>query len=378
MDGQAASDTLRPFRDLPDPRGCNAIHKLHDILVIAVCAVICGADGWVAVEMFGQSKLSWFKSFLDLPNGIPSHDTFGRVFAALDPDAFERCFVAWVSGVAELSGARLIAIDGKAIRRSFEHAWDKSGMSHLVSAFVDANRMVFSQVAVKDKSNEIEAIPRLLGLLDVEGATVTIDAAGCQSHIARQIIEAGGDYVLAVKENQPTLHAKTKMLLDEAILQQMKGVRHGFDESIEADHGRIETRRVWVTNEVHWLGELRRQWPGLASVVAVERKREVLAGATTVERHYYISSIKGTDAKRLAEAIRGHWAIENKLHWQLDVSFREDECRIRKDNGAENFSRLRRLALNLLKRDKSVKVGIQNKRLKAGWDAHYLLRLLTT
>jgi predicted transposase YbfD/YdcC len=378
MDGQAASDTLRPFRDLPDPRGRNAIHKLHDILVISVCAVICGADGWVAVAMFGQSKLSWFKTFLDLPNGIPSHDTFGRVFAALDPDAFERCFVAWINGVAAISGGRLIAIDGKAIRRSFEHAWDKSGMTHLVSAFVDANRMVFSQVAVKDKSNEIEAIPRLLGLLDVAGATVTIDAAGCQIDIAKQIIDAGGDYVLAVKENQPTLHAKTKMLLDEAILQQMKGLCHGFDESIEADHGRIETRRVWVTDEVHWLGELCQQWAGLASVAVVERRREVLAGPTTTERHYYISSINGTDAKRLAEAIRGHWAIENKLHWQLDVSFREDECRIRKDNGAENFSRLRRLSLNLLKRDKTVKVGIANKRLKAGWDEHYLLRLLTT
>ena len=378
MDGPATSDTLRPFRDLPDPRGCNVVHKLHDILVVAVCAVICGADGWVAVEMFGDSKLPWFKSFLDLPGGIPSHDTFGRVFAALEPDAFEQCFINWVNGVAEVSGGRLIAIDGKAIRRSFEHAWDKSGMTHLVSAFVDANGMVFSQLAVNDKSNEIEAIPRLLGLLDVQGATVTIDAAGCQTEIARQIVEAGGDYVLAVKENQPTLHAKVKMLLDEAVLQGFKDMSHGFDEEVDADHGRLETRRVWVSDEVHWLGELDRQWARLNSVAMVERKREVIAGKATVERHYFISSLKGTDARRMARAVRGHWAIENKLHWQLDVSFREDERRIRKDHGAENFSRLCRLALNLLKRDKSVKVGIANKRLKAGWDEHYLLRLLTT
>ena len=378
MDGRAASDTLRPFRDLPDPRGPNAIHKLHDILVVAVCAVICGADGWVAVEMFGNSKFPWLKTFLDLPAGVPSHDTFGRVFAALDPDAFERCFVAWVNGVAAAAGGRLVAVDGKAIRRSFEHGWDRAGMAHLVSAFVDANRMVFGQVAVADKSNEIEAIPRLLGLLDVRGATVTVDAAGCQTDVARRVVAAGGDYVLAVKANQPTLHAKVKMLLDEAILQGMAGVRHGFDEAVDAGHGRVETRRVWVTDEVRWLGDLCRQWAGLASVAAVERRREVMAGPATVERNDYVSSVAGTDARRMAAAIRGHWAVENKLHWQLDVSFREDERRIRKGHGAENFSRLCRLALNLLKRDTTVAAGVQAKRLKAGWDAHYLLRLLTT
>jgi predicted transposase YbfD/YdcC len=379
MDGRAAGDTLRPFRDLPDPRGPNAIHPLHDLLVVAVCAVICGADGWVAVELFGNSKFPWLKTFLDLPAGVPSHDTFGRVFAALDPDAFERCFVAWVNGVAEAADGRLVAIDGKAIRRSFAHGWDKAGMAHLVSAFVDANRMVFGQLAVADKSNEVEAIPRLLGLLDVRGATVTIDAAGCQAGVARRVVDAGGDYVLAVKENQPTLHAKVKMLLDEAVLRGMAGVRHGYHEEVDAGHGRVETRRVWVTDEVRWLGaELLGRWAGLASVAAVERRREVMAGPTTVERHYYISSAAGTDARRMAEAIRGHWAVENKLHWQLDVSFREDERRIRVGHGAENFSRLCRLALNLLKRDTTVKAGIQSKRLKAGWDAHYLLRLLTT
>ncbi len=187
------------FGDLPDPRAHNVIHKLHDILVIAICAVVCGANGWAEVEQFGNSKQSWFRTFLDLPSGIPSHDTFGRVFARLSPDAFERCFVAWTSSLPSVSGGKLIAIDGKAIRRSFEHAWDKSGMTHLVSAFVDANHIVFGQVAVADKSNEIDAIPRLLSLLDLAGATVTIDAIGCQTEIAQQIVEAEGDYVLAAK-----------------------------------------------------------------------------------------------------------------------------------------------------------------------------------
>lgn len=383
MDAPAAGGLLRFFTDLPDPRAANVVHRLHDVLVIAICAVICGADGWAEVEVFGRSKLGWFRTFLDLPGGIPSHDTFGRVFARLSPDAFERCFTAWVSAVARVSGGRLISIDGKAIRRSFEHAWDKSGMAHLVSAFVDANRMVFAQAAVAEKSNEVEAIRRLLALLDLSGATVTTDAAGCQRDVARRIVEGGGDYVLAVKENQPTLHAKVKALLDEAILGAFAGMGHGYAEQADGDHGRVETRRAWVSDEVRWLGgELLRQWPGLAggSVAAVESVRQDLgdpSGRVTIERRYFISSLGGTDAAAFAAAVRGHWSVENKLHWQLDVSFREDERRIRKGHGAENYSRLCRLALNLLKRDQSVKIGVHGKRLKAGWDEHYLLRLLT-
>ena len=214
--GEATGVLLRHFQDLPDPRARNVIHKLHDMIVLAACAVICGADGWVEVELFARSKLAWFSTFLDLPGGdVPSHDTFNRVFARLAPDAFERCFTAWTAALAGGSGGRLIAIDGKAIRRSFQHAWDKSGMAHLVSAFVDANHVVFGQVAVADKGSEIEAIPRLLALLDLAGATVTVDAIGCQTEVARQVVEAEGDYVLAVKENQPTLHAKVKAMLDE-------------------------------------------------------------------------------------------------------------------------------------------------------------------
>lgn len=381
MDSQATGGTLRFFKDVPDPRAHNVIHKLHDILVIAICAVICGADGWAEVEEFGRSKQNWFKTFLDLPCGIPSHDTFGRVFAKLDPDAFERCFTAWTGALPKTTGgSKLIAIDGKAIRRSFEHAWDKSGMTQLVSAFVEANCMVFSQLAVADDSNEIETIPRLLALLDLCDATVTIDAIGCQKSIAQQIVEAQGNYVLAVKENQPTLHEKVKKLLDEAILEDFEQMPHDRFESLDgSDHGRIETRRVWVTDQVRWLGaELLSQWPGLATIAAVESQREDLAsGQVGTERRYFISSLKKVDARAMAHAVRRHWTVENQLHWQLDVSFNEDQRRIRKDHGAENYSRLCRLALNLLKRDKTVKIGIHGKRLKAGWDEPYLLRLLT-
>jgi predicted transposase YbfD/YdcC len=388
MDGQATGGVLRFFRQMPDPRAGNVIHKLHDILVIAICAVICGADGWAEVEVFGKSKLSWFKTFLDLPGGIPSHDTFGRVFCRLDPTAFEKCFTAWVAAVAQCSGGRLIAIDGKSIRRSFEHAWDKSGMAHLVSAFVRENTMVFGQLAVEDKSNEIVAIPKLLELLDLKGAVVTIDAMGCQKNIAAQVVEAGGDYVLAAKDNQPSLHEKIQKLMREAVLDLTKSKRTRSDGSdgsvrcdsvktVEGDHGRIETRTVFVSDEIAALGEVGKEWEGLGSVVLVRSERD-LNGVVGSEDRFYISSVRGCHAPRLADAVRGHWSVENQLHWQLDVSFGEDDRRIRKGYGAENYSRLCRLALNLLKRDKSVKIGVHGKRLKAGWDEHYLLRLLTT
>lgn len=365
---------LRFFNDIPDPRGCNIIHKLSDILVLAFCGVICGADGWVEVETFCNAKLSFFKTFLELPGGIPSHDTFGRVFSVLDPDAFERRFTAWMKSLA--AGGKLIAIDGKSIRRSFEHAWDKSGMAHLVSAFVAANKMVFAQIAVADKENEIVAIPKLLELLDLRDSVVTIDAMGCQREIATQITAGGGDYVLAVKDNQPALSQKVRALMDEGRLESFKAMRHGVVESTDGGHGRIETRCVWVTDEVEWI-KLEQPWPGLASLAMVESTRET-KGEKVIHRRYYISSLKGTDAAAMAQHIRGHWSVENNLHWQLDVSFREDERRIRKGYAAENFSRLCRIALNRLKSDKTAKVGIKTKRLKAGWDDYYLFKLLTT
>lgn len=377
MDVQATGGFLRFFNDLPDPRAANRIHKLSDIFAIAICAVICGAQGWVDVQMFAESKRNWLGTFLDLQHGIPSHDTFGRIFARIDPDGFERCFRNWMASLRS-SGTRLVAIDGKSIRRSFEHAWDKSGMVHLVSAFVEQNRMVFGQVAVTDKSNEIEAIPRLLELLEIPDSVVTIDALGCQREIAEQImIRNKADYVLAVKENQPLLHAKVKRLLDEAILEGFKDMGHDMVQTVDGDHGRIETRQVWMTDEIRALpSSVLEGWPGLASVAVVESKREV-NGQTSSERRYFISSVSNVDAKAMGEYIRGHWGIENRLHWQLDVSFGEDDRRIRKDHGAENFSRLCRMALNLLKSDKTLKVGVKAKRLRAGWDEPYLLRLLT-
>jgi predicted transposase YbfD/YdcC len=388
MDVTAADGFLRFFLDLPDPRGVNKIHKLLDMIVIAVMAVICGADGWSEVALFGRCKEKWLATFLELPDGVPSHDTFGRVFARLDPDAFERCFLAWMSALVKVSDGRLVAIDGKSIRRSFEHSWDKSGMAHMVSALVSegGNRVVFGQVAVADKSNEITAIPKLLELMDLKGAVVTIDAMGTQREIAGKIIDGGGDYVLPVKDNQPVLHEKVKTLMDEAVLGGIAGLNVGYFEQSNEGHGRIETRRIWVVDDMHSLGKpLLDLWPGLAggSLAMIERERKDLGdptGKTTVERCYYISSLGGCDnaaAERMARYVRGHWGVENNLHWQLDVSFREDERRIRKGHGAENFSRLSRIALNLLKRNTSVKVGIKGKRLNAGWDHDYLLSLIS-
>jgi predicted transposase YbfD/YdcC len=364
------------FRDLPDPRGVNSLHLLSDMIVIAICAVICGADGWVQVEQFGRAKRKFFASFLELPRGIPSHDTFGRVFARLNPEAFEHCFTAWTAALAQAPGEKLVSIDGKAIRRSFLHAWDKSGMAHLVSAFVSANRLVFGQLAVEDKSNEIKAIPKLLELLDLRGATVTIDALGCQKNIAAQIVKGRGHYFLAVKENQPRLHQKVQALMNEALLDGFQGLEHDYYEEVDGGHGRVETRRLWCTSEVQWLGGLGKEWPGLGLLVVVEARREILGKAST-ERRYYISSCAKATAVQAAAAIRGHWGIENQLHWSLDVSFAEDDSRIRQGHGAENFSRLRRIALNRLQQDTSRKVGIKTKRLIAGWDHDYLLGLLT-
>jgi predicted transposase YbfD/YdcC len=382
MDAQATGGFLRFFGELPDPRAANAVHRLDDILVIAVCAVLCGADTWVDVETFGNAKLPWLSTFLALPRGIPSHDTFGRVFAALDPDAFERCFEKWMAALRR-PGTRLVAIDGKSIRRSFEHAWDASGMAHLVSAFAaeNENRLTFAQVAAAAPGQELAAMRRLLDLLALdETAVVTIDALGCQRDVAQQIVAGRADYVLAVKENQPTLHAAVKRVLDEALLEKFRGLRHGRSESTCGGHGRIETRRVWVSDQaVEHLGEVAYEWPALASVAVVESTRQVVGSGKrpSTQRRYYISSIAQPDAKRMGEAIRGHWGIENGLHWQLDVSFGEDQRRVRKDHGAENFSRLCRIALNLLKVERTAKVGVKGKRLKAGWDEPYLLRLLT-
>lgn len=363
------------FTGLDDPRkNRGQRHRLQDILTIAICAVICGANDWSEVALFGEAKAKWFKTFLELPHGIPSHDTFGRLFAALEPMSLERCFSSWIQALAKASGGQLIAIDGKSLRGSFDRAGKKAAI-HMVSAWASANELCFGQLATEAKSNEITAIPKLLELLDLNGATVTIDAMGCQTKIANQIIDMGGEYVLALKGNQGTLHEEVKLFLDDAIVNDFKGIEHGFDEQTDGGHGRIEVRRTWSTSSVAWF-EDRAQWAGLRSFAAVECERTV-GDKTSCERRYFISSLDGRDAHVIGDTVRSHWGIENKLHWVLDVAFSEDACRVRKGYGAENFSRLRRIALNLSKQEQTAGLSIKKKRLRAGWDHDYLLKLLT-
>jgi predicted transposase YbfD/YdcC len=383
MDAQATTQIPRAFLDMPDPRRNNCRHMLTDLITISLLAIICGADGWAGVEAYGLAKLSWLKTFLELPHGIPTHDTFGRVFAQLDPQVFESRFQAWMAAMVELSGGKLVALDGKSLRRSFEHAWDKSGMAHMVSAFVQGNSMVFAQEKTDGKGQELSAIEKLLGMLDLNGAVVTIDAIGTQKQTAGQILDAGANYVLQVKDNQPTLHGKVAAAMDDAILDNFKDLSHDFFEETDAGHDRVETRKLWVCWDTEkLLGEMSGEWRGLKALIRVERTRESARPGggrkTSVEKHCYIASLdRRTHAKRLASYIRGHWSIENNLHWQLDVSFREDERRIRTGHGPENFSRLCRIALNMLKKEKTCKRGIAIKRQKSGWNNDYLVKVLT-
>jgi predicted transposase YbfD/YdcC len=379
MDAQATARILRAFESMPDPRHHNVRHKLFDIITIALFAVLCGCDDWCSVAAYGRSKFDWLKTFLELPNGIASHDTFGDVFSRLNPDAFEQCFRNWMAAMVELSGGKLVAIDGKSIRRSFEHAWDKSGMAHIVSAFVAANRMVFAQEKAGGKGKELSAIEKLLDVLDLNGAVVTIDAMGCQRKIARKIRDAKAHYILQVKANQSRLQKMIARAIDEARLEGFKGLRSDTDRQTDADHGRIETRTVHVVWDTGILGTLAKRWPGLKSIIAVHRQRQLNGQAdSSSEWHYYISSLDARrTARQIADYIRGHWSVENNLHWQLDVSFNEDQRRVRTGHGAENFSRLCRLSLNLLKREPSQKVGIATKRKICGWDNDYLLKVAT-
>ncbi len=369
-----AASIWEHFSVIPDPRvDRTKLHKLEDILVIVLCAVICGAETWVDIVDFAKAKEAWLRTFLELPHGIPSHDTFGRVFAALDVRAFEQAFQSWIFDLAGPSEGKLIALDGKTIRRSLDRASGRAAI-HLVSAWVHENHAVFGQLAVEGKSNEITAIPKLLEMLNLRKATVTIDAMGCQKDIAQKVVDRGGQYVLAVKANQGTLHEDIRLFLDDAIEHDFQGLEHDSYEQTEKGHGRLETRTCWTTHQIEWLRQ-RHDWPGLQSIAVVDRRRQIGPEVTT-ERRYFISSLPGRTAQRIGQAVRNHWSVENGLHWSLDLCFGEDQSRARIGNAAENLSRVRRLALTLLKQETTAKVGIKAKRLLAGWDEKYLLRVL--
>ncbi len=361
------------FANLTDPRiDRSRLHELLDIVAIAICAVVAGADSWDDIEDFGNAKLDWLRTFLALPNGIPSHDTFRRLFERLDPDEFQKGFLGWIEALQEATERQVIAIDGKTLRRSFDRAKGQSAL-HLVHAWATANHLLLGQVAVDEKSNEITAIPVLLRALEISGAIVTIDAMGCQKGIARTIRRRKADYILALKANHERLFGQVVAFWDGACARLMKGPDIRYHREWSEGHGRTEARRCWATSDLDWL-EGRQEWEGLKSVVFIESERFV-GDSLSVERRYYLSSLPN-DAQLLNKAIRSHWGVENSLHWVLDVTFDEDRSRIKKENAPENFGLLRRLALCLLKKETTSKRSIKGKRLQAGWDDGYLLRVL--
>jgi predicted transposase YbfD/YdcC len=360
------------FAELTDPRRRKVTYPLINVVVVAICAVICGADDFVAIAKFGRTKRRWLAKFLDLQSGIPSHDRFNAIFAAIKPGEFEKCLLSWITALHEVTGGQVIAIDGKTLRRSFDAASSKAAI-HMVSAWATTNHISLGQIVVDAKSNEITAIPKLLEILELSGALVTIDAMGCQTEIAQQIIAAGADYCLAVKGNQPTLH---------------QGIVNFFGDHLEDDFARTPVRRYQTEEKGHGREELRyymicplpedlpdrSRWPHLKAIgiVISNTQRE---GQDCNEVRYYILN-KYLSGKRFAQAVRGHWGIENRLHWQLDVTFQEDQSRVRKGHADANCSILRRTALSLLKNETTIKVGIKNKRLTAGWDETYLEKVL--
>lgn len=361
--------------EIKDPRvERTKLHSLKDILVIAVCGTICGADNWEEIAEFGKSKRGWFATFLELENGIPSHDTFRRVFILLDNIELKTLFVEWISSAVEFNKGTLVNIDGKNLCGSKQPIKGKKALN-VVSAWASEQSVVLGQVRCAEKSNEIRAIPELLKILNLAGCIVTIDAIGCQREIVEEIINQEADYVISLKGNQGSLHQQVKDYLDWAERIKFKDIRYDYYETeLEKDHGRIEQRRCWVSEEIDWLEE-KAEWKNLKSVVLVEAEREVIGGKKTVERRYFISSLEA-NAELALRSVRGHWGIENGLHWCLDIGFREDESRVREATSAENLATLRHIGINLLKQEKSCKRGIEGKRKKAGWDESYLLKVL--
>lgn len=361
------------FSSLTDPRIQYKVrHKLIDIIVITICAVISGADGWTEVEEYGKAKYEWLGSFLELPYGIPSHDTFGNVFAMLSLSEFESCFLSWIRAIFDTAEGNMIAIDGKRLCNSYDRSSKKAAI-HMVSAWASENRIVLGQVKTDEDSNEIKAIPELLKVLEIKGCIVTIDAMGTQKEIASRIIEKDGDYVLALKGNQKSLYEDVKLFFEDASERNFDGISYDFDKTVEKDHGRIETREYWITSDIDWLFG-KEKWDGIKSIGMVKSERD-MEGKVSIETRYYISSIE-SDVGQFRRAVRGHWGIENKVHWVLDVVFREDACRIRKGFASENLAVIRHIALNLLRNEQSLKKGIAVKRHRAGWDNDYLLKVL--
>ena len=363
------------FSQIKDPRASHSIdHLLIDIIVITLCATICGANDWEAVAEYGRTKEEWLKKFLALPNGIPSHDTFSRLFARLNPEQLQSCFIQWMQAVHHLSDGELLNVDGKTLRGARE-ARNNRSFIHMVSLWSATNRLVLAQRKVDEKSNEITAIPELLKLLEIKGCLVTIDAMGTQTEIAQTIIEKGADYALALKGNQANLYEDVRQLFEFATQQERKSLPEQFYSTTEKGHGGIEIRRYQVMgNSEYLLGA--EKWSGLRSVGMVELERRVKGQMKSIEQRYYLLSFE-CDVKRFADAVRHHWSIENQLHWVLDVSFCEDARRGSQGYSAENMAVIRHIGVNLLSQEKTTKVGIANKRLKAGWDNRYLEKVLS-
>lgn len=360
------------FDDLADPRRRKITYPLLNVVVIAVCAVICGADDFVAITQFAKKKRKWLATFLDLSAGIPSHDRFNAILAAIKPAEFEKCLLQWITALHEITDGQVIAIDGKTLRRSYDKASSKSAI-HMVSAWATANHISLGQVVVDAKSNEITAIPKLLEMLEISGSLVTIDAMGCQTKIARDIINAGADYCLAVKGNQPTLQQGIVDFFNDHVKDNFARTKVRRDKTHEKTHGREVTREYFLCPVPENLPD-RSRWAHIKAI-GFTINNTIRNGKDCREVRYYILS-KYLGGRRFTAAVREHWGIENNLHWQLDVTFQEDQCRIRKGHADTNFSILRRTALSLLKNESTAKVGIKNKRLTAAWDEAYLEKVL--